>query len=198
MNLKSNPIKLKEFFEHETKNRLFKRYLLVLTVLIFYVAFISFRYNFSDGLIVGIITWSLFVLGTPIADAGILLDLPIRLITKIRMVYAELVVWIIAISTNIVVLKLNPEIYQINELTRILKYLLTHPWPGYLLIFLCFLGTFITIILGDELLDIKQHKDKKIFKKYRRPIVYTMAVVFFAMVFVAYLYIENSMGINLI
>jgi hypothetical protein len=198
MNIRCEAIKLKDFIQHETKKGLLRRYALVLVILFIYIGYISIEYGFRDGVLVGFLTWSLFVFGTPIADAGVLLDLPIRLLTKIRMLYAEMAVWVIALGMNIFVLKINPGIYQTNELTRILKYILTHPWPGYFLISLCFIGTFITIMLGDELLDIKEHKEKTIFKKYPKTIIYTMSFVIFGMVLAGYIYIEHSLGIKII
>lgn len=198
MKVRAEAIKFKHLIEHETKNSLFKRFLIVLSIVIIYTAFVCVRYGFKDGLTVGFLTWSLFVFGTPIADAGVLLDFPIRLLTKIRMLYSEIMVWIIALSGNIFFLLVNPDIYQKNELTNILYFILTNPWPGFFLIFLCLLGTFITIVLGDELLDIKYHKEKKFFKEHSKKIVFVISAALFLMIFIGYMYIEKEMGFSII
>jgi hypothetical protein len=54
------------------------KFLLLFTILIFYFAFISFKYGVKDGFAITLLTWSFFVLCTPIADAGFILDFPIR------------------------------------------------------------------------------------------------------------------------
>ncbi len=65
------------------------------------------------------LTWSFFVLCTPVADAGILLDFPLRLLFGIRMIVSELAVWALAIVLNLATLMLAPEYYQTTFLTRI-------------------------------------------------------------------------------
>ena len=78
----------------------------------FYFAFISYKYGLEQGFFVSLLTWSFFVLCTPVADAGFLIDFPLRLITKIKMFYAEIFVWLFAISLNFYAFFLKPKIYN--------------------------------------------------------------------------------------
>lgn len=81
--------KIKEKFnlKHETKKHTLRKFILVFLVLITYFLITSLKIGFREGISITLLTWSFFVLSTPIADAGFLLDFPIRLITKLRMVY---------------------------------------------------------------------------------------------------------------
>ena len=84
----------------ETHRETLYKFLILLAVLILYFSYLSYKYGILTGGIVSAITWSFFVLCTPIADAGFLLDFPIRLLFGIRMLHSELLVWAIAFSIN--------------------------------------------------------------------------------------------------
>ncbi len=138
-----------EFHEHPS----FK-FAIVLLVLTLYTLFTAHKFGAREGLLISALTWSFFVLCTPVADAGILLDLPVRLITGIRMVYSELAVWVIAISLNIIVTLVAPQVYSTTILLSLLSSIIHHPFPYWLIILLAAAGTFLSIIFGDEILDI--------------------------------------------
>src|SRR6056297_2035506 len=87
--------------KHETKRNVLFRFLFVLILFLAYLIFMNFKYGAKDGFLVTLLTWSFFIFCTPIADAGFLLDFPIRIITGIKMAYTETFVWIIAIAINI-------------------------------------------------------------------------------------------------
>jgi hypothetical protein len=75
MKLKTQKIQSRQLVKHETKRHILIKFLLVLFVFIIYFGFIALK----DGFYVTILTWSFFVLCTPVADAGFLLDFPFRL-----------------------------------------------------------------------------------------------------------------------
>ncbi|MFT7533338.1 MAG: hypothetical protein ACI9FD_004374, partial [Gammaproteobacteria bacterium] len=56
------------------------KFLLLCLVLFTYFAYLTYQYDLLTGGIASLITWSFFVLCTPIADAGFLLDFPIRIL----------------------------------------------------------------------------------------------------------------------
>ncbi len=89
----------KEFDEHPII-----KFVSIIVLIIVYFLFVSKSHGIKDGFVISILSWSFFVLCTPIADAGILIDFPMRLITGIKMIYSEMIVWTIAISINIFVL----------------------------------------------------------------------------------------------
>jgi hypothetical protein len=82
-----------------------------LAIVFIYLTIAILQYGIKDGLIVTALSWSFFVFCTPIADAGFLLDFPIRLIAGFRMLHTEIVVWGIALAINIMAFAFNPNIY---------------------------------------------------------------------------------------
>jgi len=117
----ADKIKHKNLLKHETKRNVLMKFILVLSVFIGYFIFISNEYGIQEGFFVSILTWSFFVLCTPVADAGFLIDFPLRLITNIKMLFAESFIWIIAISLNIYAFFFSPEIYTKTKILIFLK-----------------------------------------------------------------------------
>ena len=183
--------------KHETKSHTIKKYLLVLLVLIIYFLFTSLKLGFKNGISVTILTWSFFVFCTPIADAGFLLDLPIRLITKMKMLYSEMIVWSIAIITNILYLLFNSQIYAKSLLLSIFKHILTQPIPYWGIIILSGIGTFLSITFFDELLDVKFHKERERFHKHslKHNIIVFLFIIF--LIIITYIYLIKELGINI-
>lgn len=137
--------------------------MLLCVVLFGYFGYISFRFDVVTGGAASLLTWSFFVLCTPIADAGFLLDFPLRLLFGIRMIYSEMVVWAIAILLNVFTLNFAAEFYETTLLTKLLHQILTTPFPYWAVILISACGTFLSIRFGDELLDVAHHKDRHFF-----------------------------------
>ena len=97
----ANKIEHRYLIKHETKPQVLIKFLLVLFVFLSYFIFIAQQYGVRQGFFVAILSWSFFVLCTPIADAGFLIDFPLRLLLQIRMLVAEFFIWIVAISINL-------------------------------------------------------------------------------------------------
>lgn len=141
--------------------------MLVLLVFLGYFIFIASQYGLLDGFFVTTLTWSFFVLCTPIADAGFLFDFPFRLITRIRMLFSEIVVWGIAILLNIFTFFIHPEIYSKTKLLLLFKHILEQPFPFWSIIFVSAIGTFMSIKFGDELIDKVKHMERDIYDKHK-------------------------------
>lgn len=129
------------------------RYILLVLVIAGYFGWLSYHYGLESGGIVAALTWSFFVLCTPIADAGFLLDFPVRLLTGMRMVFTEMIVWVLAFIINTSALTYSPESYQKTALTRLFYEILTQPWPYWAIIVLCCIGTFLSVLMGDTAFD---------------------------------------------
>lgn len=157
MNLKIKP---QHLFNHPTKREGLYKFLMLLFVLLAYFGYLAWEYGFATGGLVAALTWSFFVLCTPIADAGFLLDFPVRIITGIRMFLCEIMVWGLAIIVNVIALNVSPESYEATFITSLFFKILTTPWPFWSIIVLCGLGTFLSVRFGDELLDVMSHKDR--------------------------------------
>lgn len=164
----SNKIHHKHLLQHETKRHILLKFTLVSLIFFSYFIFITTKYGFKEGFFVSILTWSFFVLCTPVADAGFLLDFPIRLITKIKMIFSELFIWAIAIILNLYAFFIHPEIYSKTKFLSFFKHILEQPIPFWTIIFLSATGTFISIKFGDELLDKTKHTERKTYHKYKK------------------------------
>jgi len=182
---------------HETKRHVLVRYLLVLAIFLGYFLFITNKYGAKEGIVVAILTWSFFVLSTPIADAGFLVDFPLRLLTGIRMVASEATVWLIAIAINVYSYFFNETIYDTTKLLTLFKHILERPIPFWSIIIVSMLGTFVSITFGDELLDEVKHKDRKLHKQYRGHHKLIIMIFIFAMAFVLYDYLLKGLGVEL-
>jgi len=193
---KTEKISLRHLIKHETKRSVFIKFLILFTILLVYTAYLSFRYGLATGGLLAIITWSFFVLCTPIADAGMILDFPVRILFRLRMFITELMVWIVAISINIYAITFFPEIYERSLLGHVFYGILTRPIPYWSIIILSFFGTFLSIHFADELLDYIKHKD--IQKSTRHRVIFegiTMIVIFL-LIFSVYSILLRKLGID--
>jgi len=186
----------KSYIHFKTRQNVFKRFLIVLFITIVYAIFAMWHYGLKDGILVSFLTWSSFVLCTPIADAGFLLDFPVRILTKIRMIYSEIFVWGVAISLNITTLIINPEIYNTNFLLTLFKTILTHPFPYWIIIFLSAAGTFLSIYFGDELLDVLSHDQREKHKKHKNKHRLIIFLFIIAAIILLYFYLLNSLHVR--
>lgn len=170
------------------------KFLLLCFVLFSYFMYLTYEYDLLTGGVAALITWSFFVLCTPIADAGFLLDFPIRLLFGIRMVISEVLVWAVAISINIISLIYFNDFYETTFVTRLIKVILTTPFPYWIVILLSGIGTFLSIRFGDELMDVLHHKDRQFYlsNHFKHEI---LLFVFFLFVIFGYYEIMSSLGI---
>jgi hypothetical protein len=74
------------------KKQLFYKFMLLCLLLAGYFVYLTAQYDLVTGGFASVLTWSFFVLCTPIADTGFLLDFPLRLLFNIRMLISEIVV----------------------------------------------------------------------------------------------------------
>ncbi len=187
---------IKDILKYKTRKRVLKRFFIVLSVLLIYLVISVSYYGFKDGFLVSFLTWSLFVLCTPIADAGFLLDFPIRLFTKIKMIYSEVIVWTVAISLNILVLIFNSRIYEKTFLLKIFKLILSTPIPYWFIILFSALGTFLSIYFGDELLDVIQDRHRKKYNKHKKKHSWIIILFIIVLIILVYYSLLNNLGIN--
>jgi len=178
-----------------TSHQVLIKFILLCLILLSYFSYLTYQYDLLTGGIASLITWSFFVLCTPIADAGFLLDFPIRLLLGIRMIYSEIVVWVIAIAINIFSLIYFNEFYEITFITHTMKIILTNPFPYWLVILLSGIGTFLSIRFGDELMDVLHHTDRQFYFRhhFKHEII---LFIFFLLVLFGYYEIISTLGVN--
>lgn len=186
------PVVKKEL--HPRKQVLYK-FVLLSILLVSFFAYLSFEYDLRTGGIASALTWSFFVLCTPIADAGFLLDFPLRLIFGIRVLFSEIAVWALAITINVVALFFFAEYYETTKLTMLLHVIVTTPYPYWAVILLSGIGTFLSIRFADELMDVIHHRDRNFFHRhaFKHEI---LIVVFFVVVLFGYYELIVSLGID--
>lgn len=172
------------------------KFILLCLLLVGYFAYLSVKYDVMTGGVAALLTWSFFVLCTPVADAGFLLDFPLRLLFGIRMVISEMAVWSIAITLNIVSLAYFPKYYNTTELTKVFHAILTTPYPYWSVILLSAIGTFLSIRFGDELMDVLHHSDRIFFHKhgYKHELIIMVAV--FVFIVIGYYELISSLEID--
>jgi len=177
------------------KTQVLTKFLLLVALLAGYFGYLSYEYDLATGGIAAVLTWSFFVLCTPIADAGFLLDFPLRLIFGIRMVMSEVAVWAVAIATNVTVMIYGPSYYETTVLTQVLHKVLTQPLPFWGVIVLSGLGTFLSIRFGDELMDVVHHRDRAFFHShhFKHELI---LFVFFLFVLIGYFQLMASVGLD--
>lgn len=181
--------------ESHPRKQLLYKFLLLCILMAGYFSYLSIQYDVTTGGIASALTWSFFVLCTPIADAGFLLDFPLRLLFGIRMLISEIAVWAVAITINVVSLLYFVEFYQTTELTLLLHAILTIPYPYWSVILLSGAGTFLSIRFADELMDVAHHREREFFHRhgFKHEIV---LIVFFVIILIAYYKLIASLGIG--
>jgi len=188
---------MKKLLKHQTKREELIKFLLLLAVMVGYFGYLSWKYDVATGGVVSLLTWSFFVLCTPIADAGFLLDFPVRLITGIRMFVTEIIVWGLALLINIICLNVSPESYETTFITSLLHQIMTTPWPYWSVIALCGVGTFMSIRFGDEMMDVISHKEREIHHAhgFKHRLIVMAALI--GLIVIAYYYLISSLGIEI-
>src|SRR6056300_619724 len=177
-----------------TTQKSWLKFLLLIGLFCLYFLYLIDHYGIEDGGLVTLLTWSFFVLCTPIADAGFLLDFPIRLLYKIKMIYTEIIVWILAICFSAYGVLYQPQIFEVNYLMKIFNGILINPSPYWLIIVLCGIGTFLSIFLGDQIYDVLENK--KI--KFNHQLLIKLIGLFVLILSIVFLYYQllKELGIS--
>lgn len=195
--LKTDKNTIKFHHKNETHKESIFKFLTLIVIVIAYFLYMSWKYDASTGLEVSILTWSFFVLCTPIADGGFILAFPIRLLFKVKMSYTQAILWFVAIAINIFYLTTSPDSYDLSFITQLLKHILSQPYPYWSILIISALGTFLSIFFGDEMMDVATHKEREF--NHRHGLKYQTLIVLGlgALTVVAYYYLLNSLNIVL-
>jgi uncharacterized membrane protein len=194
---KTNHSTTKFHHKNETHNEAIVKFVVLLSIVVAYFLYMSWKYDASTGFGVSLLTWSFFVLCTPIADGGFILAFPIRLLFKIKMSLTQAVLWFVAVGINIFFITTNPGSYDLTFMTKLLKHILTEPYPYWSILIISALGTFLSIFFGDEMMDVATHKEREANHrhgaKYRMLIVLGLGIL----TVVAYYYLLSSLNVAL-
>lgn len=177
------------------RTQVITKFILLCALFAGYFGYLCYVYDVATGGVAALLTWSFFVLCTPIADAGFLLDFPLRLLFGIRMVISEIAVWAIALGLNAATLIWGPGYYDTTIVTEFLHRIIVHPFPYWGVIILSGLGTFLSIRFGDELMDVVHHRDRSFFHShhFKHELV---LFAFFLLVLFSYFELIASVGLD--
>jgi len=126
------------------------KFVLLSCILLFFGWSFTAEFGFLPGIHSLLLTWSFFVLCTPAPNGGTLIDIPFEILTGKRMLYSELLVWGFAVLFNLVSYFLSPHIYFKTTINHLLFQILSHPWPRWIIIFICAAGTLYSALIRDE------------------------------------------------
>jgi hypothetical protein len=194
--IKGEEFDRKKMLQHETKRHVLIKFLLVLLVFVAYFLFVTNKYGLENGALVALLTWSFFVLCTPVADAGFLIDFPLRFITNVRMFMAEILVWLIAINLNVYAFFFRPEVYETTKMLDLFWHILKQPFPFWSIVIVSGFGTFLSVQFGDELFDKAKHKQKKLPQKHAVIYRWVMMIFVFASILILYDFLLKKLGVN--
>lgn len=171
------------------------KFLLLLALLVGYFAYLWIKFDAATGAATAALTWAFFVLCTPVADAGFLLDFPLRVLFGIRMVLSELVVWVLALLIAVGGLILAPQFFETTLVTRLFQQILTHPWPYWGVVALSAAGTFLSVRIGDELMDVLHHHQRDFWHAhhFKREL---LLIASFVAIALAYYRLIASLGLD--
>tara|TARA_A100000171_G_scaffold51708_1_gene66904 strand:+ start:278 stop:841 length:564 start_codon:yes stop_codon:yes gene_type:complete len=183
--------------KHQTHKETLIRFALLIGTLVIYTVYLSTQYSPREGLGLSFLTWSFFVLCTPIADGGFIIAFPLRLLFQIKMLHTQIVVWFIALGGNIAFLVTNKEIYSHTIITSLLRQILTTPWPYWVILGLCLLGTLLSIYFGDEIIDAKNHANRKKYHQHGFKYKIFSSVVLMGLVVALYYHLIAQFGLQI-
>lgn len=169
---------MKNMKKHTGKLNGIERFLLVLAVIVAYAAFTMYHYGIANGLSVTALTWAFFVFATPIADGGLVLAFPIRLLTGFRMLYTQIIVWIVGAAMVALFAVFNPEIFQTTPVLQLFYSILMTPWPLGIILLLSAIGTYVNITFDDEVIDVAGSTDKRArLQKDRKKLYFNIVIL---------------------
>ncbi len=194
---KKENIKLDFNIKHKTHFETFFKFLSLVAIVLAYFGYMSWKYDASTGLMVTVLTWSFFVLCTPVADGGFILAFPVRLLFSFKMAYTQIILWFVAIGINIFVFLYSPDSYNLTFLTGLLKTIISEPYPYWSILIISAFGTFLSIFFGDEMMDVASHKDRTKHHdhglKYRSVLAFGLALL----TIFAYYHLLSSLNISI-
>jgi len=183
--------------KNETHRNVWLRFLFVILLFLAYTIYISTKFGAGEGFFLSWLTWSFFVLSTPVADAGFLVGFPLRLMFRVRMFVSEIYVTGVAILLNVFAYLLNPNIYSKTKLLTVFKHIIDQPFPMWIIFILSGIGTFMSVKFGDELFDVARHRDRTYHKKHHKKQRFIIMSFVFAITLIVYYILLNKMGIEI-
>jgi hypothetical protein len=109
------------------------------------------------------------------------------------MIHTEILVWGLAIIISASAVVFSPKIFEMNALMQIFHAILIHPIPYWLIIFLCGIGTFLSIFMGDQIFDVVESKEMR----FNRSFFYKLSMLLILISSISYLYYRLLQTLNI-
>jgi len=167
--------------QHPHKKNMVYKFLILFAVLIIYAAYMLSEFGVEQGLLITGLTWSVFVFCVPFAASDILVGLPLRALFNLRLMVSQVIVWVGGGAINIYTMVTNPSIYHSTPLLEVFHYILSNPIPYWAILGLCGFGTFLSVVLADDVLDDLDPKKKAHSKKLE--VLFLMILLGIALVY---------------
>ena len=116
-----------------------------------FALYIVLMFGLHRGLHIAALLWSFFVLCVPYGSSGILLS-PFRRATRLKLQYADIVLWIVAVCLNIYTYSFSRPIYLKSISTHLLYQIIANPWPYWLIIAVCILGMIYRLFIAADIM----------------------------------------------
>lgn len=194
---KNKKISLSEWLNHEIKQKVVLKFFLLSLIVIIYFVYMSFKFGTKDGFLVTALTWSFFVFCTPVADAGMLIALPVRMLFQVKMIYTQLISFLIAFSLNLYAVFFLSQIYEKTVVLRLFHHILIQPFPFWGIIILSVIGTIFSIYFGDELIDVAKHSQRRRYHKHKMKYKMIVTAFVFMATVVLYNFLLQKLGVNI-
>ncbi len=179
----------------ETRKHSLIRYILLFFFVIAYFIYTIYKFGLNNGLLVSLLTWSFFIFCTPIADAGFILAFPVRILIGVRMIYTQIVSFFIAAAITMFAIFTKPIIFNKTLILKLYHQILFQPIPYWTIIILSLLGTFFSIYFGDELLDVRHFRDRKLYHQHVNKHKIIISFFIFFSVILLYKFLINKIGL---
>lgn len=162
---KAEEIKKNEMMGNKQKKNVVYKFLILFSVIIIYGFYVLNEFGIEQGLLITGLTWSVFVFCVPFAASDVLVGLPLRVLFNMKLLLGQMIVWVGGAAINIYAFFTNPDLYQSTPLLQIFHHILSNPIPYWTILGLCGFGTFISVLLADDVLDDLGPKKKRHPKK---------------------------------
>jgi len=183
--------------KHATHKETILKFSALVALLVGYFLWMSMKYDASTGFGLALLTWSFFVLCTPVADGGFVIAFPVRLLFGVKMAVTQVVIWFVAVGINCVMLWKFRDSYSLTFLTSLLERILTVPYPYWSILIISATGTLLSIYFGDEMMDVTSHRDREKHHTHGMKLKILVTVGLGTLVVVAYYHLLSGLNIEM-
>jgi hypothetical protein len=129
------------------------RFLIIGALLSSHLFLATQKHGVGEGLEVTALTWAFLIFLTPVPIAGVLLELPLKIFTKHRMMTIQTLIWGLGIIIAGLGQLFFPNAFEATTILKLFRYVLQNPMPYWGLLGLCAAGTFLSVFLVEEFVD---------------------------------------------